>query len=82
MLIWFTRYMGNILTSRVLSTHIARFKQAVMAYFTVTACNSTGQATKTAESIKYAWIVQCAELENVWMQSQHILKHYSSGRAV
>jgi len=47
-----------------------------MAYFIVTACNSTGKATKTAESIQYAWMVHFAELENMWMQLQYILKHY------
>jgi hypothetical protein len=48
-----------------MSRHISRFKQAVMAYFNATACNSTGKARKTAESIQYAWMVHCAELENV-----------------
>jgi hypothetical protein len=47
-----------------------------MAYIAVTACNSTGEATKTEKSLQYAWIVHFVELENMWMQPQYILKHY------
>jgi hypothetical protein len=73
--------VGNVLTW-VLSKHISRFKQAAMAYFNVTACNSTGQATKTAKSIQHAWMVHCAELENMWTQSQYLLKHsHHKGRS-
>jgi len=74
--------MGNVLTLWILSKHISRFKQVAMAYFNVTACNSTGQATKTAKSIQRDWMVHCAELENMWTQSQYLLKHsHHTGRS-
>jgi hypothetical protein len=51
-----------------------------MAYSNVTACNSTRLATKTVESIQQAWMVHCADLQNMWMQSQYILRRiYTTG---